>query len=256
MRLLIKFESGIDQIYQKNYFHKFSGFVYNLLKESPFKELHDQKSYKFFCFSNLFPVSDIKKGEIRNFIISSPSKIFIKILSKKLNELDDVHIGDYSFRIKEFFLFQIKLRKNCKLISATPIIIRIPESKYNEYEIPEELRKRRYVYWRLGIDFSPFVKQLEANLFKKYNNFYKTKIKEFPIFEQFRFIKPSANILTIKGTDYSIVGSLWEFSFSHLTKEQKEILEFGIDCGFGERNTYGLGFVNIRKGFKMNFEKK
>lgn len=246
MRLLIKFESDMDQIYQNNYFHKFSGFIYNLLKKTPFKELHDQKSYKFFCFSNLFPIGDIKKGDIRNFIISSPSKIFIKILSEKLNELDEVHIGDYSFTIKELSIFQIKLKKNCKLISATPIIIRIPKARYNEYEIPKELRKRNYVYWRPEIDFRAFVKQLEANLFKKYNLFYKTKIKEFPIFERFRFIKPSANILTIRGTDHVVIGSLWEFSFSHLTKEQKEILEFGIDCGFGERNTYGFGFINIK----------
>jgi len=246
MRILIKFESNIDQVYQNNYFHKFSGFIYNLLKETPFRELHDQKSYKFFCFSNLFPIKDIKKGEIRNFIVSSPSKIFIKIISERLSGLREIHIGDYSFTVKEISTLKPKLRKNCKLISATPIIIRIPESKYNEYEIPKELRKRNYVYWRPEIDFIAFVKQLEANLFKKYNNFYKTKIKEFPIFEQFRFIKPCTNILTIKGEDYHIVGSLWEFSFSYLTKEQKEILEFGIDCGFGERNTYGFGFVNIK----------
>lgn len=82
-------------------------------------------------------------------------------------------------------------------------------------------------------------------MFKKYNEFYKKKIEEFPIFEQFRFIKSCANILTIKGVDYPVIGSLWEFSFSHLSKKQKEILEFAIDCGFGERNSYGFGFVNL-----------
>lgn len=245
MRLLIKFKSQIDQVFQTNYFHKFHGFIYNLLKETPLKEIHNLKSYKYFCFSNLFPIGNIKKEDTKYFIISSPSKIFIKIISEKLKELDEVHIGDYSFLIEDIFILQPKLRKNYKLISATPIIIRIPEARYNEYYIPKELRKKRYIYWRPTIDFKAFVKQLEANLFKKYNNFYNTKIEEFPIFEQFKFIKPCSNILTIKGKDYTIVGSLWEFSFSYLNKEQRKILEFGIDCGFGERNSYGFGFVNI-----------
>lgn len=85
MRVLIKLRSNSNQVYQNNYFHKFQGFVYNLLKETPLKRVHNKKGYKFFCFSNLFPLNEkngeippIKEGEPRNFIISSPSRIFIK----------------------------------------------------------------------------------------------------------------------------------------------------------------------------------
>jgi len=252
MRVLIKLKSNTTQVYQNNYFHKFQGFVYNLLKGTEHEILHDKKGYKFFCFSNLFPLYEkngeippIEDGGIRNFIVSSPSRIFIKTISKKLKDLEEIHIGDYSFSVEKFSEIIPVFKSNLRIISASPIIIRIPEMRYDEYFISEKARMKGYIYWRPEIDFRVFVKQLEENLFKKYNEFYKTELKEFPIFEQFRFKKQCVNTLTIDGADTKILGSIWEFSFSYLSKEQRKILEFGIDCGFGERNTYGFGFVNI-----------
>ncbi len=46
--------------------------------------------------------------------------------------------------------------------------------------------------------------------------------------------------------EYKAIGSLWDFMFTRISREQKKVLDFGIDAGFGERNTYGFGFVNVR----------
>jgi CRISPR-associated endoribonuclease Cas6 len=40
---------------------------------------------------------------------------------------------------------------------------------------------------------------------------------------------------------------MWEFSWSHMDDAQRRVIEFGMDAGFGERNSMGFGFVNIRK---------
>ncbi len=251
MRLFLELISLKKCIYDKMYFHKLQGFIYNVLRETEYGVLHNKPGYKFFCFSNIFPINDMKPGDSKNLIISSPDKIFIKLLKEKLIEFIDskkpLNIGEMQFEIKEIKKFSIKLNSSrIKLISATPIIIKIPEKNYEKYKIPEKYRKKRYVYWRPQYDFNAFLKQLEENIFKKYKDFYKTEIKEFPIFEGFKFNSPANPRVVIKGREYSLVGSYWEFYFSGLNhdKQKRKILEFAIDCGFGEKNAYGFGFIN------------
>jgi len=35
--------------------------------------------------------------------------------------------------------------------------------------------------------------------------------------------------------------------FNNLSRDQRKLLEFGLDCGFGERNSLGFGFVNLMR---------
>jgi len=241
VRLLLKLEAKKDMAYDEKYFHKFQGFIYKYI-EPYYKELHDKKGYKFFCFSNLFPIGDMKKGDERNWIISSPDSAMIKWLHANISE--EIHLGEMEFKFLESKLFEIRLEKNTHLISATPITLRIPKSMYEKYGIKEE---KNYVYWRPCYSFDAFVKQLEDNLFKKYKEFYEKEIEEFPIFERFLFKKDVCNHAIIDNKEIKIVGSMWEFIFSYLDKKKKEILEFGLDTGFGERNSLGFGFVNVMK---------
>jgi CRISPR-associated endoribonuclease Cas6 len=257
MRLLLKLKSKKDNIYDTKYYHKASGFIYSLLKGTPLEILHDLKTYKFFCFSNIFPlpksekgeiVYEIKKGEEFNWLISSPYKPFIEILKEKLEEKNEVNIGEMSFSIEDIKKFEIKLpKRNVRLISATPIIIRIPERNYDKYNIPKEFRKKRYVYWRPNFSFEAFVRQLEENLIKKYEMFYQEKLDGdfLPLFEYFKFKRQTICHFILRGIEIEVVGSIWEFVFLRMKKRKKKLIKFGIDCGFGERNSLGFGFINI-----------
>lgn len=247
MRVWVKLLSTKDCSYDLKYYHKLQGLIYSLLRDTEYSSLHDKKGYKFFCFSNIFPVPpnyQIKGGEDKQLLISSPDKLFIKILCKKLDG-NIIHIGEMEFEVKEVKKLRVRLKRNCRLISATPIIIRIPEKNYERYGIPSEFRKKRYVYWRPQYSFEAFVKQLEENLIKKYKEFFREDFEIERIFEVYRFRKPVVSHVIIGGREQKFVGSLWEFWFSHLSKKQKRILEFGIDCGFGERNSLGFGFINV-----------
>jgi len=133
------------------------------------------------------------------------------------------------------------LPDSCTVASATPIVIRIPQYAYANYGIPSELP---YLYWRPEVDFNAFIKQLEDNLFKKYNEYNGTETEKFPLFELFNFKKPTMNEIIEEGRSIPVHGSIWNFQFSHLTGQQRKVLEFGLDCGFGERNSLGFGFVN------------
>jgi len=263
MRLLLKLKSKKDSIYDTRYYHKASGFIYSLLKGTPLEILHDLKTYKFFCFSNIFPlpknergeiVYEIKKGEKFNWLISSPYKPFIEILKEKLEEKNEVNIGEMSFYVEDIKKFEIKLpKRNVRLISATPIIIRIPERNYDKYNIPKEFRKKRYVYWRSCFPFEVFVKQLEENLIKKYEKFYQEKVDgcTFPLFEYFKFKKSVVCHFVLKDIEVKVVGSVWEFIFLELEKKRRELLKFGLECGFGEKNSFGFGFINVLPQFNF-----
>jgi CRISPR-associated endoribonuclease Cas6 len=169
-------------------------------------------------------------------------------LAEKLTTDKHIHIGEMEFKILRIKLLKPTLLKNCKLISATPIIIRIPEKNYEKYSIPKEYRKRRFVYWRPQYSFEAFVKQLEENLIKKYNEFYGENIKVNKLFEIFKFLKgPIVSHVVINGKERLVIGSTWEFKFNFITENQKRVLEFGVDAGFGERNSLGFGFINVVK---------
>ncbi len=254
MRILINLRAAKNQGYESLYHHKLQGFVYGLLRDSGFGGLHDKRGYKFFCFSNIFPIKDIMDaGEAFKLIIASPNAELISsvagALAKVLADAEGngraVNIGEMSFRVVGFKKLETKLnRKNLRVLTATPVIIRIPERNYERYGIPEEERKARYVYWRPKYTFEAFLKQLSENLIKKFNDFYGTKLREYELFEQFVFRRATATKVVIDGREYVMVGSMWEFVWSYMDEMQRRVIEFGLDAGFGERNSLGFGFVN------------
>ena len=88
------------------------------------------------------------------------------------------------------------------------------------------------------------MKQLSENLIKKFNDFYGTKLSEYELFEQFVFRRVTATKVVIDGREYVLVGSMWEFQWDYMDETQRRVIEFGLDAGFGERNSLGFGFVN------------
>ena len=250
MRLLLRLRSKNDQKDVSLEYHKLQGFVYNLLAESGFPLLHDKKGYKPFCFSNIFPFGDMKTGDIRHFIIASPSKSIIDNMTDYLRKRGDepVHIGDCAFDLDSWKIVESSLPKgSVRLFTATPILLRIPEYNYDLYAVPEEERRSHYVYWRPQISFEAFIKQLSENLIKKYNQSYGMTIGAIPLFQEFLFRKTVHTRYIIEGKSYGAAGSMWEFSWSFMDDTQRRIIGFGLDAGFGERNSMGFGFVNIRK---------
>jgi CRISPR-associated endoribonuclease Cas6 len=131
-----------------------------------------------------------------------------------------------------------------RVLTATPVTIRIPARNYERYGIPEAERKARYVYWRPKYAFDAFLKRLSENLIKKYNEFYATKLKDYDLFEQFKYRRATATKAVIDGREYVLVGSMWEFVWSFMDETQRRVIEFGLDTGFDERNSLGFGFVN------------
>lgn len=244
MRLLIELEALSDCIYDLKYHHKLQGFLYGLLKGSVYRDLHDGRSYKFFSFSNIFPSVDMHVGDVRRFLFSSPDSRLIHVFKEQLNGSRRVNIGEMSFRVENISVLKPKVQQSCVLATGTPIVTRIPKANYVKYGIKPP-KDYPYVYWRKQYPFDAFIKQLEDNLFKKYNMFYGASVESFPLFEQFVFKKQVCNHVIIKGREIKVFGSLWSFNFNLISGDKRKIIQFGLDAGFGEMNSLGFGFINI-----------
>ena len=246
MRLLIRLGALKACSYDNQYYHKLRGFLYELQKDSKLFNRHTIAGYKFFCFSNIFPAKDMRYGDKRTVIISCPSRDWIYWLRGRLTEMQELQkpmeIGEMKFGIETVSTFTKHVTKKISLITGTPIVLRIPKENYKSYGIES---KRPFEYWRPEYDFNAFLKQISDNLVKKYNLYFNKKIHEQNIFQEFSFKRPVCVHRIEQGKEVPTVGSLWEFRFSHLTPLQQDILQLGLDAGFGELNSSGFGFMNV-----------
>lgn len=198
----------------------------------------------------------MKAGDVRHFIFASPGNTIVERLAQHLTSdpaAREIHIGDCAFILDSVRVVNSSLEQDpVKIICATPILLRIPEYNYDHYAVPQEERRQRYVYWRPQISFEAFIKQLTENMVKKYNDTYGTSVGSFPLFQEFIFKKTVHARYIIDGKSYGAAGSLWEFSWNRMDEMQRRIISFGFDAGFGERNSFGFGFVNVVKGRKQS----
>lgn len=256
MRLLIRLQCIEDGSYEMQYHYHLQGFIYCLLKGSKYDYVHDKEGYKFFCFSNIFPANDLKKGDFRTLIISSPDSDFIAYLHNVLMQWgSNVKVGGMEFKIEYIEKLEVKLtRSSFVMITGTPIIIRIPREKYKAYNI-EPKGQYDYVYWRNDHPIDLFISQIENNTTKKYTEYLgfdksfnlkkETGNNPPPIhfIQKFRFKKQISTRVPMKGFDQVVIGTVWEFEFD--TNANMDMIRFALDAGLGERNSLGFGFMNI-----------
>ena len=235
------------------YHHAVQGFIYSMLdnQSSSFCDLHDKKTSKFFSFSNIFAGS--KPHELLfNLIISSPLERFIEEISNHLikivEEQKTIQIGDSQFYLQKIISFSNKnLAFPLKIITSTPILIRIPRRKIvTTSQLDTNSNQYNDVYWRSGYPINLFIDALESNLDKKYREYILLGIKKSnndTLFKEYKFKKQVSTKIHLHNNNVTVIGSLWEFTFSEYIDES--VQTFALDCGLGERNSLGFGFMNM-----------
>ena len=232
-RLIIKFEPHENNSYDSINKHTIQGFIYSLLKEdSLFDNYHDFKGFKYFNFSNIFPVSDFNVGEIKNLIISSPKQGFIRTLYESLNNKEFFYFGENLMKIKTIKTFQSKLTR--RFITSTPIVLF------------ENNRRNKY-YSIKSNDFSFFMDRTKDNALKKYNAYQNGKYDfDGNLFDRFEFDREVA--VRVKKADkmFLIIGTLWK-NLEKFNMDDKRFYRFIMDTGLGEKNSLGFGMLNNLK---------
>jgi len=276
MRLLLQLAPKENIAYEQIHSYLFQSFIYSLLKRTDFEFLHASKSFKYFCFSNFFPISDFKENEPKNVLISSPNRDFLQVVYKQLKELKDqkIRLGAHSFSVKNVKKLKVKLRFPWE--TATPIVLnkeKIAKVKYstgfteevkipleNAREIISQIKRRVnaevkiadvYFSFRRGDNLASWLEILRRNSLAKYNSYFNTDFElSEPLFDNLHFRKEVSIKVRIKSRgDVIYIGSHWK-SLSVLRKldrEERKFYSFLMDCGLGRLNSLGFGFVNPRQ---------
>lgn len=127
MRVILKLKNLTTFVPDFQYHFKVQGFVYSLLRNTSFEDLHDKKGFKFFSFSNIF--SDRSSPDrLFNLIISSPSNKFVNELSYQLKKIKEnelpVEIGSL-FELKDFHIIHNNnLQLPLIIMTESPIVLR------------------------------------------------------------------------------------------------------------------------------------
>jgi CRISPR-associated endoribonuclease Cas6 len=88
--------------------------------------------------------------------------------------------------------------------------------------------------------------RLKENALKKYRAYYNEDLEfEENIFDRMVFRKEVAVNIYKKGTRFVIIGSVWKMLEKFEIKpEYRKFYNFIMDCGLGEKNSLGFGFIN------------
>jgi len=197
LRLVLALRSTRSSSYDPCYHRGLQGFIYSLIRRAGYLDLHEKPGCKFFSFSNLIPPGRrIEAGSKKTLVVASPDSEMIACLQDEARRIEgeEIRIGDMTFRLQGSKAIARNMPNGFEefiLESGTPIVVRIPRYRLKEYGIASA-RDYDYVYWRKDHTPTPFIKQLEENLLKKYNEYSGTTTDETPIFEKVRFVKQVA----------------------------------------------------------------
>ena len=232
---MIKFEPKEFIKYSKIDKYSIQGFIYSILrKDSNFNDYHNIKGFKFFNFSNIFPVSDFEKNSLKKVIISSPNDQLILSLYNHLKNQNGFRLKNYNMELLKVLILKDSSCSN--FISATPIVLY------------QDNVNNKYFSFRQNSDFNFFFERLKDNAIKKYNAYYNNDFNmDSELFSNFEFGREVSIRLNKNGNQFIIIGSLWKNLEFELTNHNKDFYKFLFENGLGEKNSLGFGFLNCRK---------
>lgn len=243
MRCLMKLRALKDQAHA-NANVKVQGVVYRMLEDAGYDDLHDKQSFKFLTFSNIFPPHDMQAGDDRTFIVASPSRELIESVANVARQWNRFEPGDQQYAIESVSEFAVTPEDQGRMITGTPIVVRLAREKAEEYGIDPEHYDR--VFWKLSEDHpaDAFIDRIEENLAHKYEEYYDRDAPDRPYFTGFEPRKEVAVPLDYADKRVPIIGTTWELDYEAESRPMQRLMSLAYSTGVGELNTTGFGFVN------------
>ena len=195
--------------------------------------MHSHMGYKFYTFSNLILDDRWKSNsglQFKNahFFLTSPDKKFIEGFSSGLLQEPEFNLGHTEFVVKSIEILEEKdVPSKCKMKTLSPIYVK------TKREVDGELKE-----WDLYANDAKFHENLHKNLVNRYEEYH----GEEPSNDHFEI----TNFDNFKGRRYTIAGDkrrCSELVFD--VQGSPELMEFGYEAGFGEKNAMGFGCVEV-----------
>jgi CRISPR-associated endoribonuclease Cas6 len=191
-----------------------------------------------FCFGNLFPIRNqkIEEGKEYSFIISSPLPNVIEKLFFSIP--NSFNIGECQFSLKEKQVLFTKLKNVSIIESLSPINITLhKDNKIKALKFDNE----KYKFYLKKSLINKYNKITVDNLDSNFDLFNNIDIKEHERYKSNVFRINFSN--KEKNNHFKVIGSKLVFSFDKISDEQLKIFQVLYDAGFGERSSFGAGFM-------------
>ncbi len=205
-------------------------------------ELHRPRKYKHHTFSYLMAKN--RKSE-RNgvkvlddhvyFFISSPDVEFLKTLVEGMLSHPEFRIRDVKGYISEVrILKEPEFRGKMAVKTLTPIVI-----KKAEKPVIKDGKKK--IVWReLYPNDAEFASRLVENLKKRFADYFGRNADKKDL---------KIKVLEFKPKRHNIAGTYHRGSLCKMIVEgDKDLIKYGYDAGFGEKNAMGFGMVRVAGG--------
>lgn len=242
MRCLVTLRSLKDQAYTSSYHVQLQGVIYRILDRADHNEIHDREPFKFVTFSNIFPPTDMEEGDERTLIIASPNEPLVDDIATAIHEMGRLEPGHQQYSVESITTFSIDPDREGRMITGTPIVIRLPADRCEEYNI--DPGKFDDVYWRLEHNSEAFIDSVEGNLARKYEDYYDRTSPDRPYFTSYNPRKQVSVPLHYEDRKVTVIGTTWELDYECPNREMHRLMCLAYSTGLGELNTTGFGFMN------------
>ncbi|MFQ3319713.1 MAG: CRISPR-associated endoribonuclease Cas6 [Natronomonas sp.] len=242
-----------DAAYQNDYHHKLRGRLWDALDGTEYDDRHDDGQPPGFAYSNPFPPRDMQAGDERTLLVASPDEELLAHIASDLLERPELNVGEMPFHVDDVTSLSPDVGEpgtRGTIETGTGLLVRIPPWRCEEYGI-DHPGGDTAVFWRPEHSMEPLRAQLEANLDQKHDRFAHDHLPgpsdvDGELFDGYELLKTFAVPLTVtEGQEMTYVLSKWRFEYTVRDDHHRRHLNLALDCGLGERNSLGLGFVNI-----------
>lgn len=251
MRILIRMRARADTTYDNAYHHNLRGRIGRALETTEFDELHSTSGQTRLVYSNPFPPYPADEGDERMVLIASPYEEVLAVIAADLLEKPEWNIGEMPFEvtgISDVYPDVGEPGTAGTLDTASGVCIRLNDEQCSEYGI--EPHSSGKTYWRPEHSLGVFEEQIEQNLAYKHELHYPEYLPgpeetEGSLFERFEMTKDYWLPVTVtRGTEITMYVTKWHLNYRVRDEHHRRHLNLALDCGIGERNELGFGFVN------------
>lgn len=258
MRLIVSTRSNLDASHSTEFGYKLRGRIWRALEETEFDYRHKQDEPPGFVTSCPRPFGDVREGESRFLMIASPDETLLEHIHDNLDDEPTLNIGEWSLDIESIHSRRIdvgELGSRGRLETATGVLVSFPPHKFQELGLTkhltdEQIESGERCFWRPKFGNGLLFDQLEANLDRKHRLFKPDHLpgpSDVPgrLFDRYELLKTFATPKRLtESVEHTLILSKWRLGYQVRDQDHRRHLNLALECGLGERNPVGLGFVD------------
>lgn len=258
MRLIISAQSNLDAAHSTEWGYKLRGRIWNALDGTEYSYRHTRDEPPGFVTSCSLPYGDVREGETRIVMIASPDEALLDAIHDDLMNNQTLNLGEWSLNIKSVHPRHIDVGdpgSQGALETVTGVLVSFPPHRFEEYGLTEHLTDEQIesgqrCFWRPEFGNGLLFDQIEANLDRKHRLFKPDHLpgpSDVPgrLFDSSELLKTVATPKRLTASvEHTLILSKWRLGYEVRDQDHRRHLNLALDCGIGERNPIGLGFVD------------